>query len=156
MSWPTARQRGCESAGTSADNRPLPAGASSSMNSGMKMIVMTPPGPVATAPPPPTTVPAPRAAPPPPAPCPPRAPPRPPGAGAGRDPAPAGALSAESAPHALGEVVLGLEEPERPAPVREVVDVTGCRVGQLADLADQRRDQQRRDGDEHEQRRDID
>ena len=55
------------------------------------------------------------------------------------------AVDAPSAPravdrllHALDDVVLGLQEAERAAPVREVADVAGDGVDEVVDLGDER------------------
>ena len=60
-------------------------------------------------------------------------------------------------PDPLRDVVLRLEEAEAPAAMRDVVDVAGERVGEAVHLADERRDEERRQGRdrcESEQQRD--
>ena len=45
--------------------------------------------------------------------------------------------------NALGDVVLRLEEPEPPAPMRDVVDVAGQRLREAVHLVDERREEER-------------
>ena len=68
-----------------------------------------------------------------------------------------GATRFDGVPNPLGDVVLRLQEAEPTAAMRDVVDVAGERVREAVHLADERRDEERRQGGdrcESEQQRD--